>query len=92
MRLATLVIWDRGPSTGRVHCVVIVRLNRLHRKLESVPSAYSTSSDCLSAWWAASATMGFLLSDFSWPPGLSLLPFVAAVAASWTHRTVMDPC
>ena len=63
----------RAGSTAMHHLVTIVLVAGLHVQLDREPSAYSTRT---SSFWQAAvarATIGFLLSVLSWPPGVQLI-------------------
>ena len=79
-------------STAMHHRVAITRVAGLQVQLDRDPSTYSTSTSSFWQGAAASATMGFLLSVRSCPPGFSLDPFTGASCATCTQRSVVEPC
>lgn len=82
----------RAGSTAMHHLVTIVLVAGLHVQLDREPSAYSTRT---SSFWQAAvarATIGFLLSVLSWPPGVQLILLHYHTAGAQIRCAYMEMC
>ncbi len=74
------------------HLVAMVLVAGLQVQLDREPSAYSTRTSMFWQGAAARATIGFLLSVLSCPPGFSFEPLTGTSWDTCRQRTVVEPC